>query len=153
MAPMRWLAGFAALACAGSLLAYFAAATRPEPIAFEDIAERAGVDFVLRNSATPERHQIETMVGGVAVFDYNNDGRPDLYFVNGAHQPALDKPDPSWFNRLYFNGYISPPQINEHNAAGPVHWRFCGVPSNYKPAGAPLLPYGATSASQRTRWD
>ncbi len=46
---------------------------------------------------------------------------------------------------LYFNGYISPPQINEHNAAGQCIG-VCGVPANYKPAGAPLLPYGATSA-------
>ena len=43
------------------------------------------------------------MVGGVAVFDYNNDGKPDLYFVNGARQPQLDKPDPSYYNRLYRN--------------------------------------------------
>ncbi len=100
---MRWLAALAAFACGGSLLAYFAAPPLPQPIAFEDIATRAGVDFVLRNSATPERHQIEAMAGGVAVFDYNNDGRPDLYFVNGARQPSLDKPDPSWSNRLYRN--------------------------------------------------
>ncbi len=39
----------------------------------------------------------------MAVFDYNNDGRPDIYFVNGARQPALDKPDVSWSNRLYRN--------------------------------------------------
>jgi hypothetical protein len=102
---MRWLPGVALFACLflGSLLYRSSAAPRPAPITFEDIAERAGVDFVLRNSATPERHQIETMAGGVAVFDYNNDGRPDLYFVNGARQPALDKPDVSWFNRLYRN--------------------------------------------------
>jgi hypothetical protein len=72
-------------------------------IAFEDIARRAGIDFVLRNSATPEKHQVETMVSGVAVFDYNNDGRPDLYFVNGARQPKLDKDDPAFYNRLYRN--------------------------------------------------
>ena len=43
----------------------------------------------------PEKHQIEPMVSGVAVFDYNNDGKPDLYFVNGARQPQLEKTDPS----------------------------------------------------------
>lgn len=43
------------------------------------------------------------MVGGVAVLDYNNDGLQDIYFVNGARQPQLDKPEPSWFNRLYRN--------------------------------------------------
>ncbi|MBI5086540.1 MAG: CRTAC1 family protein, partial [Acidobacteria bacterium] len=41
--------------------------------------------------------------GGVAVFDYDNDGRPDLYFVNGAPQPALVKTGPEWSNRLYRN--------------------------------------------------
>jgi len=73
------------------------------PVSFLDLAPRAGIEFVLRNSATPQKHQIETMVSGVAVFDYNNDGRPDIYFVNGALQPKLTKPDPSYYNRLYRN--------------------------------------------------
>ncbi|MEK7409416.1 MAG: CRTAC1 family protein [Acidobacteriota bacterium] len=86
------------------LLALLSLAAPPvEPVVFEDVARRAGIDFVLRNSATPQKHQIETMVAGVAVFDYNNDGRPDIYFVNGAVQPKLEKVDPSWHNRLYRN--------------------------------------------------
>jgi hypothetical protein len=72
-------------------------------IRFRDIAGEAGVRFVLRDSAAGQRRQIEPMAGGVAVFDYNNDGRPDIYFVNGARQPAFDKPDASWYNRLYRN--------------------------------------------------
>ena len=48
------------------------------PIAFENVAARAGLHFVLDNSATPEKHQPETMIAGVAVFDYNNDGLPDI---------------------------------------------------------------------------
>jgi enediyne biosynthesis protein E4 len=56
----------------------------PAPIQFSDTARQAGITFVVRDAATPERHQIEPMVGGVAVFDYNNDQRPDIYFVNGA---------------------------------------------------------------------
>jgi hypothetical protein len=35
---MRWLDGLGACACAGGLLAYLTAASRPEPIVFEDIA-------------------------------------------------------------------------------------------------------------------
>jgi hypothetical protein len=100
---MRWLAAVAVFAWIGSFLYNSAATSGPEPVTFEDIAARAGVDFVLRNSATPERHQIEPMVAGVAIFDFNNDGRPDLYFVNGARQPRFDKPDAGWFNRLYRN--------------------------------------------------
>jgi enediyne biosynthesis protein E4 len=63
----------------------------------------SGIDFVLRNGATPEKHQIETMVGGVAVIDYDQDGLPDLYFVNGARQPQLEKVDSGFWNRLYRN--------------------------------------------------
>ena len=89
------------LSLAAGLLA--AAPGDPDPITFEDIAGRAGIDFVLRNSASPAKHQIETMVGGVAVLDYNNDGRPDIYFVNGASQPGLEKSEPAYYNRLYRN--------------------------------------------------
>ena len=46
---------------------------------------------------------------------------------------------------LFFNGYISPNQVNSHNAAGQCNG-VCGVPADYKPAAAPLLPWGATSA-------
>jgi hypothetical protein len=75
----------------------------PDPILFEDTAPRAGIDFILRNAAAGDKHQIETMVSGVAVFDYDNDGWPDLYFVNGASQPKLEKSEPSYYNRLYRN--------------------------------------------------
>lgn len=61
------------------------------------------LDFVLRNGATGEKHQIETMAGGVAVLDFDNDGHPDLFFTNGARLPGLDKSDPSYWNRLYRN--------------------------------------------------
>jgi hypothetical protein len=80
-----------------------AAGSSPSPVAFEEVASKAGVEFVLHNSATPEKHQIETMPGGVAVLDYDNDGRMDIYFTNGAHQPSLEKSDASYHNRLYRN--------------------------------------------------
>ena len=72
-------------------------------IRFENIAETSGVKFVLDNSVTPMKHQVETMIAGVAVFDYDNDGLPDLYFVNGAKLPEMDKTDPRYWNRLYRN--------------------------------------------------
>src|SRR5215475_15522808 len=60
-------------------------------ICFENIVVPSGISFVLDNGATPEKHQIEAMIAGVAVFDYNNDGLLDIYFVNGAAIPGLDK--------------------------------------------------------------
>lgn len=61
------------------------------------------LDFVLHNGATPEKHQIEAMAGGVAVLDFDNDGHPDLFFTNGARLPGLDKSAPAYWNRLYRN--------------------------------------------------
>jgi hypothetical protein len=88
---------------AGAALRFGLTAPEPRAFQFENIARRAGVNFVLRDAATPEKHQIETMAGGVAVFDFNNDDRPDIYFVNTAAQPRLEKTDPSFNNRLYRN--------------------------------------------------
>ena len=101
---MRGIGKAAGCAGAAAVVGWLVSAPAgPDPIAFEDVAVKAGIDFVLRNAAAGEKRQIETMVSGVAVFDYNNDGWPDLYFVNGASQPELSKSDPSYFNRLYRN--------------------------------------------------
>ena len=43
------------------------------------------LDFVLKNAATPQKHQIETMVGGVAAFDYDNDGDLDIFLPHYTH--------------------------------------------------------------------
>ena len=73
------------------------------PIRFEDAIDRSGIQFQLKNSASPQKYYIETMLGGVAVFDYNNDGLPDIFFTNGAAIPSLEKSDPSFYNQLYRN--------------------------------------------------
>jgi|CZKL01.1.fsa_nt_gi hypothetical protein len=72
-------------------------------ISFEDLIEKSGIRFELKNSISPQRYSIETMLGGVAVFDYNNDGLLDIFFTNGASIPSLEKSDPSFWNRLYRN--------------------------------------------------
>jgi hypothetical protein len=69
----------------------------------ESAASPAGVQFVLSNCATAHKYQIEPMVAGVAMFDYNNDGLIDIYFVNGAIIPELVKTGPEYYNRLYKN--------------------------------------------------
>ena len=68
-------------------------------IQFENVIEQSKIKFKLRNSVSPQRYTFETMAGGVAVFDYNNDGLLDIFFTNGAAIPSLEKSDPSYFNR------------------------------------------------------
>lgn len=85
------------------LLGALLAIARGAPATFEEIASRTGLEFILRNSASGQKYLPETMAGGVAVLDYDNDGRPDLFFCNGARLPDLVKVDPSYHNRLYRN--------------------------------------------------
>ena len=86
----------------------------PAPVSsaptFTDVTEASGIGFRHENSPTTSKYLIETMGGGVAVFDYDNDGRLDVFFVNGAAladpMPAGAEPDksaPRFANRLYRN--------------------------------------------------
>jgi hypothetical protein len=72
------------------------------------VTQPAGVDFVHRNSPTSQKYLIETMGGGVALLDYNNDGLLDIFLVNSGRlddpvrQPArFSRSDPAYWNRLY----------------------------------------------------
>jgi enediyne biosynthesis protein E4 len=71
----------------------------PSPIRFE----LGKIPFHLENDETPARNAPETMPGGVAVFDYNGDGRPDVFFTNGANISTLKKDSPKFRNRLFRN--------------------------------------------------
>jgi len=92
----------AAASCPSRALKALVAGSR-STISFENVIGSSGIPFILDNGTQPKKYQPETMTGGVAVFDYNNDGLLDLYFTNGAHLPDVDKSDSRFHNRLYRN--------------------------------------------------
>jgi hypothetical protein len=88
------------LVCTVALIAPHLAGGAASPIRFELQA----INFKHENGEDPGRRQAPaTMAGGVAVFDYNRDGRPDIFFTNGARLATLRKDDPKYSNRLFRN--------------------------------------------------
>jgi enediyne biosynthesis protein E4 len=60
------------------------------PVVFIDVTHAAGIDLFHHRSGTPEKRTIlETPGSGVALLDYDNDGWPDIYLLNGSTFPAL----------------------------------------------------------------
>jgi len=75
---------------------------------FVDVTAHLGIRFQYQSSHTSRKYLLETMGAGVALFDYDNDGRLDIFLVNGA--PLSDptpkgaipqKTGPQYWNRLY----------------------------------------------------
>ena len=112
---IRFAAGLAVLlgtALGGALVAQAPKADAPTsalvPGKFVDITERSGVHFQHQAPHTSRKYLLETMGSGVALFDCDNDGKLDLYLVNGA--PYADpepkgsipqKTGPEFWNRMY----------------------------------------------------
>src|ERR1051325_3282329 len=104
---VKWI-GLAVLAPAAAVS--FQRAAGPDAGFFADVTAASKIHFVHQSSPTSRKYLVESMTGGVAVFDYNNDGLLDIFLVNGAaladpmaagSQP--DKSDTRFWNRLYRN--------------------------------------------------
>jgi hypothetical protein len=79
-----------------------------QDVQFSDVTQTVKIQFKQENSATSNKYLVETMGGGVALLDYDNDGRLDIFFTNGAKiddpmpdGKLPDKSDPKFSNRLY----------------------------------------------------
>jgi enediyne biosynthesis protein E4 len=91
-----------------SLYAPVSAQSLATPGHFVDVTEKLGIRFRHQASPTTRKYLLETMGSGVALFDYDNDGRLDIFLANGA--PIADptpkgtipkKDGPQYWNRLY----------------------------------------------------
>ncbi|MFH4233692.1 hypothetical protein WAJ75_22080, partial [Acinetobacter baumannii] len=78
------------------------------PVQFTDVTAQSNIDVKHAASPTSQKYLLETMGGGVALLDYDGDGRLDIFFTNGAalQDPMArgampDKREARYWNRLY----------------------------------------------------
>ncbi len=58
------------------------------PIRLTDVTAQTGITFVHTDGSSGKHYIVETVTAGLALFDYNNDGWIDIYFLNGAPLPG-----------------------------------------------------------------
>jgi hypothetical protein len=67
---------------------------------FVDVKPRSKFSYISNNSPGERKYFPQPMSGGVAIFDYDNDGLLDIFFTNGAKFPEMSKQDPAFYNCL-----------------------------------------------------
>ena len=81
------------------LLASGSAPERKRP-GFVDVAPRSKITYISNNSSGGHKYFPQPMCGGVAIFDFDNDGKLDIFFTNGAQMPEMKKTNHSYYNCL-----------------------------------------------------
>ncbi len=97
---MKTTAAIAALLWFCALQTAQPPAPRPH---FTNIAPRSKFSYVTNNDLSSRKYFPQPMAGGVAIFDFDNDGKMDIFFTNGAKLPELKKTGPSFYNCLLRN--------------------------------------------------
>src|SRR2546430_7367028 len=109
---------------------------------FADVTRAAGIDFHLTCGSLEKRYIMETMCGGIAVFDYDNDGWMDIFLVNGSTLEDLraGKCHPSKLYRNNHDGTFT--DVTVKAGLSRCGWGFGGAGGGLKKKGGgkPLCP-------------
>jgi hypothetical protein len=99
--------------------------TEKSAVTFRDITAKAGIVFIHNNGATGKKYLPETMGPGVAFIDYDNDGWPDIFLVNGTDWPGSLKKHST--PKLYHNNHDGTFTDVTHKAGLDVEFFGLGV--------------------------
>ncbi|HST20497.1 MAG TPA: VCBS repeat-containing protein, partial [Blastocatellia bacterium] len=90
-------------------------------VRFVDITSQSGITF--KHISSPEKKYIvESMSGGVAMFDYDNDGYADIYFVNSLTMDLLKSPTKPLSELYHNNGNGTFTNVTAKSGLGDVGW-------------------------------
>jgi len=73
------------------------------PIQLRDVTRQTGITFVHTDGSSGRRYIVETVCSGLATFDFNGDGKIDIFFLNGAPLPGSPTTTAPPRNALYRN--------------------------------------------------
>ncbi|HUQ30486.1 MAG TPA: CRTAC1 family protein [Pyrinomonadaceae bacterium] len=120
------------------------------PVVFEDVTAQTGLQaFTHRSGGRAKDYIIETPSGGVAIFDYDGDGRPDVYLVNGSTFAALagkEKPPRAALFRNKGNWQFE--DVTDKAGVGNYRWGFGVAVGDYDSDGRPDMYVGNYGVSR-----
>lgn len=111
------------------------------PVIFEDITKSTGLATFHMRSGTPEKKYILEMPGaGVAIFDYDNDGWPDIYLVNASTYLAMAGKEPPPRAALFHNNHNGTfTDVTDKAGVANERWGFGVAVGDYNKDGCPDL--------------
>jgi hypothetical protein len=120
------------------------------PVIFEDVTARTALAKFKHRSGSPDKNYIvETASGGVAIFDYDGDGRPDIYLLNGSTVPAIQGKEKPPRAALYRNlGNWQFQDVTEKAGVGNERWGMGVAIGDYDNDGRPDIYVGNFGVSR-----
>jgi hypothetical protein len=123
------------------------------PVIFEDVTDKTPLaSFRHRSGEAAKDYIFETPSGGVAIFDYDSDGRPDIYLVNGSTVAAMRGKEKAPRAALYRNlGNWKFEDVTAKAGVGNERWGFSVAVGDYNNDGHPDMFVGNFGVSRLYR--